>query len=516
LVPAASNLALDNAAADGPRVLCSLDPPTVQEDGAVAFRVWSSASAKLTYAWDASAGEIQGSGPEARWSVAGVAPGVYRATVQVRGADLNQSCAVRLVVTQVDRAGPPPLETARGFLTAHDKETSGYGLYSYLLLGAPPTESNRERYLKVVAAFLKLVPSIEQLKQNVRIQEINAAYALVDDKVPASVSAAWLLDHYDYPRARAILRLLPGNLRDGPYFVSSLTPLTGERQLPAQYLFQNLSAVPTQPDDLASWWVREFMNQAAQERFWDAHSVSKLALNVRTTIAIMSAGLPEVAGHWASGSCGKAEGAGMARQRWIAIAIFVAASFSVPPAQGASWEQLHEQVGALAARGQYQQMLAAALEALRAAEETYGINHVNTAVSTYEVALAYESLGQLEQAETFYRRALTLEERTFGPAHPETLKCLNNLAALYSRTGRKQQAEPLYLRVIRAGQSSNDLAINTGVAVATFNLAEQYAAENKFQAAIPLYQQSLALVERAPTASPLTLDYVLYRLAHVP
>ena len=203
----------------------------------------------------------------------------------------------------------------------------------------------------------------------------------------------------------------------------------------------------------------------------------------------------------------------MAAHRRILVVILLGASLFAVPAQGASWQQLHERVAELSRQRQYPQMLTAALEALRIAEATFGINHPATAVSTYDVASAYDALEQTQQAETFYRRALTLEEKTLGPVHPETLKCLNNLAALYSRTGRKEQAEPLLLRVVRTGRSSPDAAVTTGVAVAAFNLAELYSEQGRFDAAAPLYQESLSIVERGAAALPLAADYILYRFA---
>jgi hypothetical protein len=43
-------------------------------------------------------------------------------------------------------------------------EAAGYGLYSYLLLGAPPSESSRDRYLKAIDPYLTLVPDVADLE----------------------------------------------------------------------------------------------------------------------------------------------------------------------------------------------------------------------------------------------------------------------------------------------------------------------------------------------------------------
>jgi hypothetical protein len=91
---------------------------------------------------------------------------------------------------------------------------------------------------------------------------------------------------------------------------------------------------------------------------------------------------------------------------WQHIAASWSLSSSVPrlfavPAQGASWQQLHERVAELSRQRQYPQMLTAALEALRIAEAAFGINHPATAVSTYDVASAYDALEQTSRQKPF-------------------------------------------------------------------------------------------------------------------
>jgi hypothetical protein len=100
------------------------------------------------------------------------------------------------------------------------------------------------------------------------------------------------VDHYDYARARVLLDSLPGDLREGPYLVSVLKPLASTA--PREYLFQNLSFVPDDDDKLISYWVREFLAQAAQERFWEPRTLDSFVLKLRTTIAVLSFGLQPV------------------------------------------------------------------------------------------------------------------------------------------------------------------------------------------------------------------------------
>lgn len=231
-----------------------------------------------------------------RWDLAGLPPGTYAAAVRVTDAVGGSSeCVVRVIVRRDTGARRPALgparETAAALLVAGGGEAELYGLYSYLLLGAPPDAGVRERYLRAIDAFWTLIPELAGLEQYVPRAELNVAYMPVTGAPGARPSAEWLLDHYDYARARSLLRHVPGAHRDGPYLVSTLRPLGRTGAPMGQHLFQDLSRVPPH---LAASWVKEFLNQAAQERFWDERTGSKLALRLRVTVGILGEGLPEV------------------------------------------------------------------------------------------------------------------------------------------------------------------------------------------------------------------------------
>jgi hypothetical protein len=279
-------------------VACSAEPPVVAHGGAVLLRAWAAGpGGQVTrYAWEAPVGRVEGEGPQVRWDLAGLRAGVYAAAVQARdAAGASTECVVRVAVRQdVGGRAPGPArpiarETGSALLPAGAREGEGYGLYSYLLLGAPPTAATRERQLKTLDAFWSVVPAIHALEQYVPKAELNVAYAPVTDTPAGTASAEWILERYDFARARSLLRLLSGDHREGPYLVSTLKPLGGAA--PEQLLFQDLSNVPPH---LAAAWVKEFLNQAAQERFWDQRSGARLALKLRVTVGILGEGLPEV------------------------------------------------------------------------------------------------------------------------------------------------------------------------------------------------------------------------------
>lgn len=303
LVAALSHERGDRATAESEPALpvaCAPEKPAIYKDEGVVLRAWASApqGQTLQYAWTAKAGMIDGQGNEVRWDLKGIPAGIYKVDVKVDdGTSAGGSCSLRVAVIERERGVQAPVavvarETARTTLLKGQQETAGYGLYSYLLLGSSPTDSTRPLYLAVLQAYLRRILDVSKFGDYVAHARLNITYLPLETAAPGSAEAAWYLDHYDYARARVLLDFLPGNRRDGIYIVSSLKPLSGGPNPP--YLLQDFSTLPTEPPDLISWWMREFLNQAAQEQFWEPKTGERFVLNLRTTISVLAIGLPEV------------------------------------------------------------------------------------------------------------------------------------------------------------------------------------------------------------------------------
>ena len=281
------------AAAEPLPLACSADTPTVPPGGKVVLKAWgrSPGGRALRYSWGATVGKIEGRGAEARWSLAELRPGTFAASVTATdGESTSSECLIRVTVRRDAEPRGFSRETARSLLSAGQSEMGGYGLYSYLLLGAPPSEASRERYLKALEAYLALIPDVASLEEYVPRGELNVFYLPVRGTPSSALTAQWALENYDYARARSLLRILPEPNRDGPYILAALKPVGGAGAA-GPYLFQNLSSVPPH---LAASWVKEFLNQAAQERFWEEKTAVQLAQRMRATVGIMGSGLPEV------------------------------------------------------------------------------------------------------------------------------------------------------------------------------------------------------------------------------
>jgi len=199
-------------------------------------------------------------------------------------------------------AARPPLETGRSFLKPDQHEDAGYGLYSYLLLGSPPSDATRSRYLNTISAFLALpkigsiespstspAPASERPSQGLPRAQLNIAYIPVDNAFSSAdeQSADAILTHYDYGRARLLLHSVPGDHPEGPYIVSVLSPIVVTQMVSGHYLYQDLSNRSITPE-LAYAWIMAFRQQAAKVDYWSPDSFQKFALDARTAIEVVA------------------------------------------------------------------------------------------------------------------------------------------------------------------------------------------------------------------------------------
>ena len=276
------------AQADLP-IACGPERPAVVPREVIHVTVWTSGKAPR-YQWSVNSGRVIGQGADVTWDFAGVVPGTYTATVKAGSpGDAPETCSIHVIVMDPGESRGVPRLSGRSLLEG--RETAGYGLYSYLLFANGPDDTSRERYKRAIEAYASLMPDVLELEKYLKPGELAITYAPVDAPPPRSVSADWILEHYDYAHAQVLLRTIPNAHRDGPYLLSALAPLTGKSSVPGAFLFQDLSTVPP---NLVSAWIKLFLNQASQERFWEPKTAALLGLRLRTAIGVMAVGLPDV------------------------------------------------------------------------------------------------------------------------------------------------------------------------------------------------------------------------------
>jgi hypothetical protein len=204
--------------------------------------------------------------------------------------------------------GKSAMVVGHAFLVANQAEGAGYGLYSYLLFGSPPSDADRNLYLQAISACLRELRDIQSLEDaGFDRRELNITYLPIREPLPRVFSSAsglsphattvldeWILDHYNYDRARSLLRFLRGAHRTGPYIISTLHPLGGYEPFPARYLLQDLSLVPYDQPDLIYAWVREFLQRASQPQRWEEVGAKQFAERLRQGIAMVATDVPEI------------------------------------------------------------------------------------------------------------------------------------------------------------------------------------------------------------------------------
>jgi hypothetical protein len=311
-------------------VVCAAERPVAYRGETVVVRAWVTKTngepmaGAQRFAWRATRGKISG-GERATWSlddvaspaVAGVeAPMPISATVDV---DVTGHGAGRceLEILVVARPRPedllPPRQrserlTARILLLRGKTEPRDYGLRSYLLFSAPPKdETERERYLRVIGAYVRvLVPLEDFLAQNVRASQLNVTMfpavrsvdlsANLDDPSRARSVAVDLLDAYDYARARVLLSDLGiGAIGGGPYLISRSAGASGGSS--TRLLIDMTGVSPALMWDWMTW----FCWLAGQERSWSEAALKRFGLNLRNVIAVAGSVTPvvfESVGQW--------------------------------------------------------------------------------------------------------------------------------------------------------------------------------------------------------------------------
>jgi hypothetical protein len=189
-------------------------------------------------------------------------------------------------------APEPPQITARDFLTPYESEEPGYGLYSYLLFGVNTTDKGeREKYLETITVYLIMIDAVADVERYTSKANINITYLPLTEEPPSKPTPEWVLEHYDFARARVLLDKVKKGLINGPYIISVAEPLTTSGIPAGHHLFQDLSIVPA---DIVQYWVKAFMEQSSEEDFWEPRTATQWLLRLRTSIAIAAIGIPNI------------------------------------------------------------------------------------------------------------------------------------------------------------------------------------------------------------------------------
>jgi len=193
-------------------------------------------------------------------------------------------------------ARPPVLDTGYALLLTGAHEEAGFGLYSYLLFGAPPSTAERPRFAAALTAARQMTTGIGELDGVIDRSQLNVLYFPTQPTISThggtSASPDALLDAYDFARASRILSWVePGVRATGPFIVSALQPIDAVSGAGNGHLWMDLSGVPA---DVMPQFIAEFKRQALKPDFWKPDHMDQLVLAVRTDLELLGGSVSDV------------------------------------------------------------------------------------------------------------------------------------------------------------------------------------------------------------------------------
>ena len=195
--------------------------------------------------------------------------------------------------------GMPGAARARHLWLPDQNEPRGYAALGYLLLPAPPAAADRERFLRVLEAWLRQLPAVADLELYVERDQLTLfllplrempALKLqtgVDDPQAWRDAARVLLAHYDHARAQALMARMGVTAGGaGPFLLTRPSAPGGGS---AMQMVEDLSSVDP---GIAEVWMRWSLQLGSQPRELTGETMQRAALTLRNVIAHLARGLP--------------------------------------------------------------------------------------------------------------------------------------------------------------------------------------------------------------------------------
>jgi len=131
---------------------------------------------------------------------------------------------------------------------------------------------------------------------------------------------------------------------------------------------------------------------------------------------------------------------------------------------------------------------------LKIAKWSYGPDHINVAVSLYDLGKAYMAQGKYTEAELSCRRALEIFKLNSAVDHPDagTIRIL--LAGIYRRQGKFAQATFILLKTLKIEEKIHG-PNHRGLIIPNINVAWLYRDEGNYAKMEFFFQRALAILE---------------------
>jgi CHAT domain-containing protein/Tfp pilus assembly protein PilF len=170
------------------------------------------------------------------------------------------------------------------------------------------------------------------------------------------------------------------------------------------------------------------------------------------------------------------------------------------PAELQRARELQAEVAAHAGRGEYQEAIPKAREALALREKALGPGHLAVAESLQALANLLRATGEYAEARPLYERALAIREKALGPDHANVAWVLSDLGVLLTRTGDYAAARPLLERSLAIREKVFG-PVHNNVAGSLSELGYLLYTTGDLAAARPILERALRVREQVQPAT---------------
>jgi len=146
-------------------------------------------------------------------------------------------------------------------------------------------------------------------------------------------------------------------------------------------------------------------------------------------------------------------------------------------------------------------------------ERVFGPESAETSTVLHNHAYMHEFSGEVAKARRLYEQALAIREKVLGEQDERTANTLNNLARMIREMGELDVAKPLFERALAIHEKRDPSSVSYIVSLR--DLAQLYFKQDDYVSARALYEQALAIGERAIGPESYLMPYVLTSYGHL-
>ncbi len=153
------------------------------------------------------------------------------------------------------------------------------------------------------------------------------------------------------------------------------------------------------------------------------------------------------------------------------------------------------------------------LKAISIREKVLGKNNVQVALSKNNLASVYFAQKKFAQAEELYKQSVDILTFALKEGDPNIIVMKRNLAEVYKVDKKYSKAEAIYKEFITEHDKKKDKKDDVDYAKSLNDLAAIYYLQGKYNECIPLFSNTLAILEKTPGIQAGDLVVVLDNIA---